>query len=247
MSVLEQDIQIDALNAMAPQDLLRWAYESQGERVAIITSFQNTGCVMIDMVRQAGLDMRVLTVDTLRLPRETYALMGEIEKKYGLTIERFQPDPARVHKMVTQHGEYLFFDSKPKQEYCCSIRKVEPNNRALETVDVWITGLRRDHSSARESADRAEFVKQGGRRILKLSPLVEWSEDQVWAYIKEHGVPYNALYDHGYTSIGCDICTTPTRPGETKRAGRWRWFNYLEGDDKECGIHVDDQAQGSGI
>lgn len=249
MSVVEKDIALDDLAGLEPDALLGWAQAQFGERAAIVTSFQNTGCVMIDMAHRAGLGMRVATVDTLRLPPETYDLMDRIEAHYGIAIERFQPDPDRLKRMVAQHGEFLFFDSKPKQEHCCSIRKVEPNNRILDTLDLWITGLRRDHSATRQDTGRAEVVRQKGRQLVKLSPLADWTEEQVWAYIDEHDVPYNTLYDQGYTSLGCTICTTPTRPGEAKRAGRWRWFNYLENEDKECGIHTDtdEHAGGSGI
>ena len=244
MPTLQHDIDLDELNMLSPEDLLTWAHEAYSERAAIMTSFQHTGCVMIDMAHKRGIPLRVVTVDTLRLHPETYDLMDRIEQRYGITIERFQPDPSRVQEMVDRHGEYLFFDSPSKQEYCCSIRKVEPNKRALETVDLWITGLRRDQSSYRALAPKAAFVEEDGRRILKLCPLVDWSEEQVRQYIDEHSAPYNALYDQGYTSIGCIICTTPIQPGEDKRAGRWRWFNHLEDQHKkECGIHIG----GSGI
>lgn len=226
----------------APHEILKWAHENYGDRAAIFTSFQDTGCVMIHMAYSNGVPIRVVTVDTLRLHPETYELIEEIETRYDMKIERFKPDPAAVKRMVQQHGEYLFFDSKTKQEYCCTIRKVEPNRRALETVDVWITGLRRDHSDARDNTPAAELVRTESGEKLKLSPLVEWSRSDVQKYIRENDVPYNKLYDQGYTSIGCIICSTPTLPHEDKRAGRWRWFNHLD-DDKECGIHTN----GSGI
>lgn len=231
------------LNAMPPEELFQWALETHGDRAAIITSFQDTGCAMIDIMSKAAPGMRIVTVDTLRLHPETYAHMDAMEARYG-AIERFTPDPARLKKMIAQHGEYLFFDSKPKQEYCCTIRKTEPNQRALETVGVWFTGLRRDHSEFRVDTPKAQFVDRGGREILKIAPLADWSQAQVDAYLEENDVPKNALYDQGYTSIGCMICSTPTLPHEDKRAGRWRWFNALgDGDNKECGIHIG----GSGI
>lgn len=243
MAVIAESVNLDELNAMAPEDLLRWAYETHGDRAGIVTSFQNTGCVTIDMASRVAPAMRVLTVDTLRLHDETYALMDEIEKRYGIVVERFQPDPAKLRKMVAQHGEFLFFDSKPKQEFCCKIRKVEPNERALATLDVWITGLRKDQSAFRKGAAQASLIEEKGRPLIKLSPLVNWTNDEIEAYVAAHNVPRNALYALGYTSIGCAICTTPTLPGEDARAGRWRWFNHLEDDTKECGIHMG----GSGI
>ena len=245
MALVEEANLLERLNEMEAHELLAWAAAEYGDRAGIFTSFQNTGCVMIDMAHRAGAPLRILTVDTLRLPDETYALMAAIESRYDTTIERFQPEPDAVERMVSRHGEYLFFDSKEKQEYCCNIRKVEPNIRALQTVEVWITGLRRDQSSFRKDAvQKASYVDQEGRRIIKLAPLADWTEQEVWDYIKKYDVPYSKLYDLGYTSIGCKICTTPTLKWEDKRAGRWRWFNYLDPSaKKECGIHLG----GSGI
>jgi len=223
---------------------LAWAWHEYGTRVGVFSSFQTTGCVIIDMAQKVSPKMRVIAIDTLRLPRETYELMNELSIRYGISIERFQPESARLEKMVADHGEYLFFDSREKQEFCCRVRKVEPNSRALATVDVWITGLRRDQSSGRAITPKAAVVESGGRNVLKLCPLADWSEEQVWDYIRQNDVPYNTLYDKGYASIGCEICSTPIRPGEDKRAGRWRWMNQLDDKHhKECGLHI----SGSGI
>jgi phosphoadenylyl-sulfate reductase (thioredoxin) len=233
---------LDDLNNLEPGELLRWGYEEHGDRAAVITSFQDTGCVTIDLACRKDVPLRVLTIDSLRLHPETYKLMDRIEDRYGIEIERFKPDLDRLKEMVQKHGEYLFFDSKAKQEHCCHIRKVEPNTEALKTVDVWITGLRRDHSDARSAIPKATIVQPDGHKILKLAPLAGWDADQVWEYIREHDVPYNELYDRHYTSIGCIICSTPTLPWEDRRAGRWRWQKE-EGADRECGIH----DHGSGI
>lgn len=239
----EQNELLDRLEAMSAEELLSWAETTHGDRAGIITSFQDTGTVMVDMSRRCAPGLRIITIDTLRLHAETYDLMEKIEKRYGIAIERFQPDPDRLRKMVSQHGEFLFFDSKPKQEFCCKIRKVEPNERALASLDVWITGLRRDQSESRKATRRASWIERNGRQLLKLAPLADWTEEQVGEYVRDHDLPYNALYDQGYTSIGCAICSTPTLPHEDKRAGRWRWFNHTGADDKECGIHIG----GSGI
>jgi phosphoadenylyl-sulfate reductase (thioredoxin) len=239
-----ETLDLEQLNAMPAEALLRWAWEARGGRAALFTSFQKTGCVMMDMAHRTAPGLRVLTVDTLRLPQETHDVMAALEAKYGLRIERFAPDPERVARMVGDHGEYLFFDSREKQEHCCAVRKVEPNRRALATVDIWITGLRRDQSAFRKATPKAAVVVQDGRTLLKLCPLIDWTGEAVDGYIAANGVPYNGLYDKGYTSIGCVVCSTPTRPGEDPRAGRWRWMNQLaEADKKECGIHT----QGSGI
>jgi len=246
MAVLEElsTALVDRLNAMPPEELFQWARTHHGGRAGIITSFQDTGCVMIDMMSKTAPGMRVITIDTLRLHEETYRLMQEVETRYGISIERFTPEPAKLRRMLVQHGEYLFFESKAKQEFCCNLRKVEPNQRALETLDVWFTGLRRDHSALRVNTPKAQLVDRNGRKLIKIAPLVDWNEDAVNEYIAANDVPKSALYEQGYTSIGCKICTTPTLPGEDKRAGRWRWFNAQDQDDaKECGIH----SGGSGI
>ncbi|HOK88675.1 MAG TPA: phosphoadenylyl-sulfate reductase [Candidatus Hydrogenedentes bacterium] len=237
-------INLGQLEQMSPEQMLRWAWEHYGDRAGIITSFQDTGCVLIDMMSRHAPGMRVITIDTLRLHPETLEHIERMRERYRVRLERFTPDPDAVERMVRQHGEYLFFDSKAKQEYCCAVRKVEPNRRALASLDVWFTGLRRDQSAFRAGTPRAQWVVIDGRSILKLAPLADWPESRVLAYLEERGVPRNPLMEKGYKSIGCVICTTPVLPHEPARAGRWRWFNALEsGDKKECGIHI----HGSGI
>lgn len=244
-TVKEDPKLLEELSEMGPEDLLRWASATYGDRAGIVTSFQDTGTVIIDMASKVAPGLRVLTVDTLRLHPETYALMDEIETRYGVTIERFGPEAHALERMVRKHGEFLFFDSKAKQEFCCSIRKVEPNIRALQTIDVWITGLRQDQSDARADTPKASYVRGDWSTLVKIAPLAEWDTARVKEYLDENDVPYNSLYDQGYTSIGCMICSTPTLPNEAVRAGRWRWFNQLYKDDKECGIHTN--IDGGGI
>lgn len=217
-------------------------------RTAIGTSGQLTGCALIDMAAQAKAPgLRVFTNDTLRLFPETYALFGALEKRYGLKLERFTPPEKELKAMVELHGENLFFDSKDKQEYCCHVRKVLPNQRALDTLDVWITGLRSDQSASRANVGRFEVIAHpsadGSRPILKVAPLAGWKEADVRAYLAQHHVPVHALLDQKlpggwyYESLGCILCTTPIGPYEQRRAGRWRWFNALD-DKKECGLHL---------
>ncbi|MBI5599007.1 MAG: phosphoadenylyl-sulfate reductase [Deltaproteobacteria bacterium] len=243
-----EDIKEDALEnlrSMPAGALIKWAFENFKERAAVGTSFQLTGTVIIDMASRHFKKFRVFTIDTLRLHPETYDAIRGVEKKYGITVERFTPEEDRLRDMVERFGEYLFFTDRAKQEYCCLVRKVEPNLRALKTLDVWITGLRRDQSGFRKTVPRAEIVEKDGRRILKLSPLADWDMERVWRYIRENDLPYNALFDRGYDSIGCIICSTPLVKGEPPRAGRWRWFNG-EDDKKECGIHVKGSGSGNG-
>ena len=217
-----------------------------GNRAAIGTSGQLTGVAMIDLAVKAWVKPRVFTIDTRRLFPETYELFDAIEKKYNLKVEWIRPDPEKVKKMVAEQGEFLFFDSKKKQEFCCHLRKVEPNERVLETLDVWLTGLRVDQSAARaKSAKKCEIIYHGkGKRpILKVAPLIDWNEKKLRDYMAENKVPMHKLLTWNqdgwfYESLGCVICTTPIGSNEPRRAGRWRWFNAAGADDKECGIHA---------
>ena len=238
---LETYLEALDFEAMPAEKILRWVSETFAERAVLLTSFQHTGVAMIHMAAELDLDLRIATIDTLRLPEETYRFIAEVEERYQRPIEICQPDPKQVEKMVGQHGEFLFFDSKFKQEHCCSVRKVRPRDKLLQTVDCWISGLRRDHSSFRQQTPKAAMHLEYGtqRKILKLNPLADWTEEQLLDFNRRNNVPQHALYSQGYTSIGCVICSTPNLPGEDKRAGRWRWFNGSDGGsgDKECGLH----------
>lgn len=243
MITQQQKTTVEQLELWSAEQLLAWALSEYGTHAGIITSFQDTGCAIVDMAQRVAPGLRIITIDTLRLHDETYRLIETIERKYGIHVERFYPNAQDIDEMIREHGEYLFFDDKEGQRRCCAVRKVEPNRRALDTLDVWFTGLRRDQSEHRCTTRRVSQTFHDGRTILKIAPLADWTEQQVREYLHEHDVPLNGLYAEGYTSIGCVICTTPTRDCEAKRAGRWRWFNRLEEDKKECGIHSD----GSGI
>ncbi|MDL1872303.1 phosphoadenylyl-sulfate reductase [Deltaproteobacteria bacterium PRO3] len=227
-----------------PQALIGELFRRFGDRAAIGTSGQLTGVVMVDLAVKAGLKPRVFTIDTLRLFPETYELFDALERKYSLKVEKIQPDPEKLKAMLREHGEFLFFDSKEKQELCCHLRKVEPNERVLGTLDVWLTGLRADQSKARAATGRFEIIPHGPERrpILKVAPLVDWTEERLRRYCEDNGVPVHKLLfweqdGWRYESLGCVICTTPIGPFEPRRAGRWRWFNGQD-DDKECGLHV---------
>ncbi len=242
---LEDLIRDTDFEAMSPQNLMSWVGETfEPSRAVVSTSFQYSGMATIHMVHELGLDLRVATVDTFRLHPETYGFIREVEQRYGIEIEVHRPDAAEVESMVQRFGEYLFFDSKAKQEYCCQVRKTRPHDRLLTTADCWITGLRRDQSPSRAQTPKAMTVSEYGSRrlIMKLNPLADWTEKQLLEYTEANKIPVNGLYAQGYDSIGCMICSTPTSAGEPPRAGRWRWFNNDEEmsqeDLKECGLHV---------
>jgi phosphoadenosine phosphosulfate reductase len=215
--------------------LLAWATATYGRRFAVVTSFQAEGMVVLDLVRRLDPGVRVLTIDTGRLPEETYQVIEAVRTGLGLEVEVISPDPADIAAMVARHGPNLFHKDPALRRLCCHVRKVAPLDRALASVGAWATGLRRDGGGpSRSGTPKAELdAAHGG--IVKLNPLADWTRDQVWAYVRAHRLPVNPLYEQGYTSIGCAPCTRPTRPGEDERAGRWWW----EADqDRECGLHT---------
>ena len=227
-----------------PQEILFSLFKRFEGRAAIVTSGQLSGMVLIHLAAENQLPFRVCTLDTLRLFPETYAFLEKVESRYGIQIEQIQPDPQEVQEMVSEHGEYLFFDSKAKQEYCCNIRKVRPMQRLLESLEVWITGLRRDQSEARKQLRKAEIISSTTHPVLKVNPLLHWTAEEVWQFVRNNDIPVNPLLEadadgHYYESLGCIVCTTPIKPGEPKRAGRWRWQNAAPTteDAKECGLH----------
>lgn len=216
-----------------PEDLLRWAIERFGPRLALATSLQADGMVVLDIARRIDPNIRVITVDSGRLRQETYDLIDRVRDHYGIAIEVHAPEAADISAFVGEHGVNPFYRSLELRVRCCEIRKVAPLTRALVGMDAWITGQRRDHARTRRTIRKVELdAAHGG--IVKLNPLADWTEDRVWTYLRANNIPYNALYDQGYTSIGCAPCTRPTEPGEDPRAGRWWWEGAAP---KECGMH----------
>ncbi|MBI3697709.1 MAG: phosphoadenylyl-sulfate reductase [Acidobacteria bacterium] len=215
------------------EEVLGWGLETFGERLAIGTGFQAEGMVIVDLARRLSPQVRVFTLDTGRLPQQTYDLIGEVYRRYGIRVEVVFPDSRELEAMETRHGPNLFYESAPQRMLCCEIRKGRPLERKLKTLDAWVTGVRRRQSESRAGVRKVEIdAAHGG--IVKLNPLADWSAEQVEAYTREHQVPRHALYAQGYTSIGCAPCTRPTEPGEDARAGRWWWERDAR---KECGIH----------
>ncbi len=217
-----------------PVELLRWAARRFGKRLALCSSFGPESIVILHMFSRIGAPVRIFTLDTGRLYPETYALMERCEAFFRASIEVFSADPERVREMVSAHGINLFFRSPQLRRLCCEVRKVEPLRRALNGVDAWITGLRRDQSHSRSQVQLVERDDDHGG-LIKLNPLADWTEEMVWKYVREEGLPYNELHDKGYRSIGCAPCTRPTGPCNDFRAGRWWWENGSNA--KECGIH----------
>jgi thioredoxin-dependent adenylylsulfate APS reductase len=217
-----------------PETVLEWALERFAPRIAISTAFQIDGMALIDMAYEIEPAVEVFSVDTGRLPNETYALIEALRDRYpGLNLKLLAPNGEEVEKLVGRHGPNLFYRSVENRLLCCQVRKVRPLTRHLAGLDAWITGLRRDQWASRTNIRKVEIDHDHGG-IMKLNPLAEWTEDEVWDYVREREVPYNTLYDNGYTSIGCAPCTRAIKDGEASRAGRWWWETNAP---KECGIH----------
>ncbi|GAB4126718.1 MAG: phosphoadenylyl-sulfate reductase [Sideroxydans sp.] len=208
-------------------------------RVVFANSLGAEDMVLTDLIAKHAPGIGMFTLDTGRLPNETYDLMQEIRRRYTLPLMIYFPDAAQVEALVARIGINGFYDSVANRKECCRVRKVEPLRRALQGADAWITGLRRDQAVTRATLTISSFDADNG--LQKLNPLLEWSQQDVWAYLREYDVPYNALHDRFYPSIGCAPCTRAITPGEDIRAGRWWWENP---ESKECGLHVQRKPAG---
>ncbi len=229
--------ELDEINSTinTPQDALKWTLDNLHPKVAKASSFGAEDSVIIDMMTKINPEARFFTLDTGRLNQETYDVMDQLEKKYNIHFEVMFPDAKEVEEMVRTKGINLFYDSPENRKLCCGIRKVHPLNKMLGTLDGWITGIRKDQTSTRESASFIE-IDEKYNEILKINPLLDWTWEQVGNYIKENNVPYHKLLDKGYPSIGCEPCTRAIKTGEDLRAGRWWWESD---ENKECGLHMD--------
>jgi phosphoadenosine phosphosulfate reductase len=216
-----------------PREVLEWGLKEFHPRIALAWSGAEDVAV-VDMLVKINPKARIFTLDTGRLNPETYDLIERVRERYGIDIEVMFPDAAEVEEMVRGHGVNLFYQSIESRQLCCNARKVQPLKRMLSTLDAWITGLRRDQAVTRTLLKKIEIDEAHGG-IMKLNPIAEWTNKDVWDYIHKNKVPYNELHDKGYPSIGCAPCTRAVKPGEDIRAGRW-WWESPEG--KECGLHV---------
>jgi thioredoxin-dependent adenylylsulfate APS reductase len=223
------------------EELLRWALDAFHPRMAISAAGGVDGMVIIDMAAKIRPDVRVFTLDTGRLPPETYQLFENVREKYGIEVEFEYPDTAAVTELVTREGPNLMYKAVDLRLACCNVRKVEPLKRKLATLDAWVAGLRREQWASRRNIAKVEMDRDHGG-IVKLNPLADWTLDRVWDYVKTNEVPYHELFDHGYASIGCAPCTRPIADGEPERAGRWWWESDVA---KECGIHCSVEMLGS--
>lgn len=222
------------LDGAPAEQVVAWAVEQFGRRVALACSFGAEDMVLVDMLAGCGGHSRVFLLDTGRLHQETYDLLDRARERYELSFEVYFPKTDNLERLLTDKGPNSFYLSVDERQECCRVRKVEPLARALSTVDAWITGLRRSQSVTRGEIRLIEPDRAHGG-ILKLNPLAGWSEEDVWSYIRSRNVPYNRLHDRGFPSIGCVPCTRAVQPGEDLRAGRWWWEDP---EHKECGLHL---------
>lgn len=215
-----------------PEELLRKISE-QFSSITLASSLGAEDQVLTHMVQTHQLPITIFVLDTGRLHQETYSVMAKTQDRYGFKYQVFFPQTDAVQNMVSHHGPNLFYESIELRKLCCGIRKVEPLGRALAEKSGWITGQRREQSITRNTLDVVEW--DATHELLKFNPLASWSTEQVWAYIREHSIPYNILHDRGFPSIGCSPCTRAVKPGHDIRSGRWWWEDP---DKKECGLHV---------
>jgi len=212
--------------------VLELAEATFGASAVVASSFGPEDVVLLHLAHQHAPSLAVFTLDTGRLPPETYELIEELRQRLGFTLRTYAPERTAVEQLVAEHGFFSFRQSVAARKTCCEIRKVEPLRRALAGQTAWVTGLRREQSVTRTELAPVEWDAANG--LIKLSPLATWSRDDVWAHIREYQLPYNKLHDVGYASIGCAPCSRAIRPYEDERAGRWWWESA---EHRECGLH----------
>lgn len=220
-----------------PQTALRLLAENFQGEIVFSTSFGWEDQVITDMIFSNDLSIDVFTLDTGRLFKETYSVWNRVRERYKKNILVYYPDRVRLEKMLGEKGPNSFYESVENRKECCAIRKVEPLNRALKGKKIWVTGIRADQSANREQMDWVEWDEV--HQLIKVHPIFFWTLDEVKDYVREHNVPYNALHDRGFPSIGCAPCTRAVQPGEDFRAGRWWWEDQSK---KECGLHMTSEA-----
>jgi phosphoadenosine phosphosulfate reductase len=223
----------EILNPVSPAEGLKKIAELFPGKVKFSSSLGQEDQVLIDVISRNNIDISVFTLDTGRLFNETYELIEKTEARYKRKIEVYFPKADAVEEMVNKNGINLFYNSVEERKLCCHIRKVEPLNRALSGVSVWITGLRSSQTAIRKNLHVIEWLPE--KQLYKYNPLLNWSYEEVIEYINTYSVPYNPLHDKGFVSIGCAPCTRAIEPGEDERAGRWWW----ETSQKECGLHTE--------
>lgn len=218
-------------NATA-SEILTYFLSTYKGKIALASSLGAEDQVLTDLILQIDKDTNIFTLDTGRLFPETYSLIDRTNIHYGIKITVYFPESSQVESMVKEKGINLFYESIENRKECCHIRKIEPLKRALNGLEIWICGLRREQSITRNDMQIVEW--DASNNMLKLNPLINWSEQEVWDYLKKKHIPYNKLHDKNFPSIGCQPCTRAVEPGNDVRSGRWWWESP---EHKECGLH----------
>lgn len=234
MRHLLEDLQSEFQNSGAEQVLSAILQRFKG-RVALASSLGAEDQVLTDMFLKIDPAARIFTLDTGRLHQETYEVMTQTMKKYNMRYEVYCPQTDALEELLREQNPNAFYEGLDQRKRCCQIRKMEPLSRAIRGLDLWVTGLRREQSVTRSKIQMIEW--DGAHGLIKLNPLVDWSTEQVWKYIRDNDIPHNALHNKGYPSIGCAPCTRAVKAGEDIRMGRWWWE---EPEHKECGLHYQD-------
>ena len=222
----------------SPEEVLGHFLEEYKGKIVFASSMGAEDQVLTKMIADTDRNCRIFTLDTGRLFQETYDLIQHTNEEYGLNIEVYFPDSGDTQDMVASKGVNLFYKSIENRKLCCDVRKNRSLERALSGMEMWITGLRKDQTVTRFFNNLVEWDDKHG--LMKLNPLIQWTEKQVWSYITENEIPYNVLHDKGFPSIGCRPCTRAIQPGEDTRAGRWWWENA---EHKECGLHNSEEIK----
>ncbi len=216
----------------SPEKLLQYFLVAFKNKIALASSLSAEDQVITHFIANIDPTTRIFTLDTGRVFPETYATIERTKMQYDINISIYFPNNKAVEEMVNQKGVNLFYESVENRKQCCSIRKMEPLHRAFKGLEVWICGLRKEQAITREEMQMVEWDEQN--QLIKINPLINWTEKEVWDFIRKNGIPYNKLHDQGFPSIGCQPCTRAVKPGDDVRSGRWWWENP---ETKECGLH----------
>jgi len=216
----------------SPENLLRHFLKGLGDKIALSSSLGPEDQVLTDIITRIDINARIFTLDTGRLFPETYSLIDRTNMHYGIKIKVYFPDFRALEDLVSEEGINLFYESIEKRKRCCHVRKLEPLSRAFSGLEAWICGLRREQSVTRQDMQLIEWDEGNG--LIKINPLIDWTERQIWEYIEKNQVPHNTLHTQGFPSIGCQPCTRAVEPGKDPRSGRWWWESP---EHRECGLH----------
>jgi len=227
---------VDELNTKfknnTAKEILEYFLKNSDDKIALSSSFGAEDQVITDMMLDIDKSANIFTLDTGRLPYETYNVMDSTNLKYNIKVNVYFPNDKDIEDLYKTQGINGFYESIDNRKACCYVRKIAPLKRALKGLDIWVTGLRASQSVTRVNMNAFEY--DAGNKVIKFNPLINWSEEDVWEYIKQNHVPYNKLHDQGYPSIGCAPCSRAIKDGEDVRSGRWWWENP---EHKECGLH----------